>query len=97
MLPERELKEIVRVDHLQEYKNIFIKVNKWGTFERSDIERNQIQSAQVMMTIPNFVSTFERMLIRKPRIHPDVRCFLDLSICCSVLTGQCRCILDCRC
>jgi len=32
------------------------------------------------------VTTFEQGM---PRLHPNVRCFL--------LTGQCRCILQCRC
>jgi len=93
-LPEGEQ---IDIDPLQNYKNIFIKVNKWGMFEPSDIERNWIQDARSMKTMPDFVTTFEQELVRKPRLHPDVRCFLDLSLCGSILTGQCRCILHCRC
>ncbi|KAH9963845.1 hypothetical protein BC827DRAFT_1154326 [Russula dissimulans] len=63
---------IVHVDHLQLYKDIFMKVNKWGTFEYSNIEKNQIESADNAMTIPNFVATFEQKLVRKPRLHRDV-------------------------
>ena len=50
-----------------------------------------------MMTILDFVTTFEQKLVRKPRLHPDVLCFLDLSVCGSILTGQRRCILICTC
>src|SRR5216684_3941021 len=75
---------------LHEYKDIFINVKKWGKFEHSDIKRNQIHDAQ---DIPDFVTTFERKLVRKPRLHPNVRPFLDFSVCCSILMGQCRCML----
>jgi hypothetical protein len=96
-LAEREPEEIDRVDRLQEYKGIFVKVNKWGTFQLSDIKRNRIEDAQNLIIIPNFVTNFEQKLARKSRLHPDVRCFLDLFVCCPILTGQCRCILECRC
>ena len=92
-LPEGELKEI---NHLPEYKDLFIKVNNWGTFERSDIKRNQLEDTERMIIL-NFVTTFEQKLVRKPRLHPDVCCLLDLSFCCSILTGRCRCMLHCGC
>jgi len=65
---------------LQDYKNIFIKVNKWGGFEPSDLERNQIRDAQdVVTTPPGFVTAFEQKVVIKPRLHPDVRRFLDFD------------------
>ncbi len=84
------------VDGLQEYnkstlrkislsKYIFLKVENWEKFEESDIERNQIEEARNMVTIPNFVTTFEWKLVRKPLLHHDVRCFVDLPVCCSIL------------
>ena len=88
-MPEGE--QIGRVDDLQDYEDIFIKVKNWS-FELSDITRNQIRSVDELMEIPDFVKLFEQELVRKPRLHPDVRCFFDLSVCGSTLTGQCRCI-----
>jgi len=37
-LPEGE--QIGPIDCLQDYNNIFVKVNKWGAFKLSDINRN---------------------------------------------------------
>jgi len=75
---------------VDQYRDIAIKVKNWGIFERSDIERNQIRATPNTATIPNYVTTFEQMLTRKPVIRPNVRRFPDLSLCCSILTGQCR-------
>ncbi len=81
-LPEVQQEPSRHVDHLQEYKDIFLKVKNWGKLEESDIERNQIEEAQYVMTIPNFVATFERKLVRKPRLPP--MCAVS-SICPSAL------------
>ena len=89
-----EGEQIGHVNDLQDY--ISIKVKNWRTFEQSDITRNQIRSAEELMKIPGFVKLFEQKLIRKPRLHPDVRFFFDLSVCGSILTAQCRCMLYCR-
>ena len=68
------------VDDLGDYKDIFVKVKNWS-FERSDIERNEIWSAEEERIImPDFVERFEEELVRKPRLHPDVRCFFVLSV-----------------
>jgi len=65
---------------LRDYKDIFVKVKNWS-FERSDIERNEIWSAEEERIImPDFVERFEEELVRKPRLHPDVRCFFVLSV-----------------
>jgi hypothetical protein len=85
-LPEVQQEQIRHVDSLHEYKDVFLKVKNWGKFEHSDIERNQIEEVRNWMTIPYFVRTFERKLVRKLRLHHDVSCFLDLSVCCSILT-----------
>jgi len=95
MLPKGE--RIGYVDGLRDYEDIFVKLKNLRTFEQSDITRNQIRSADELMEIPNFVKLFEQKLVKKPRLHPDVRCFFDLSVCGSILTGQCRCILYGRC
>src|SRR5712671_530104 len=87
-------KDVSRVDRLRQYEDIFIKVKSWGKFERSDIEGNHIWQTSAT---PDHVTAFEQMLVEKPVIRPRVRRFLDLSIWCSVLTGQCRCVLDWRC
>ena len=54
---------------LRVYEDIFVKVKSWSTFERSDIDRNRIQ---VAMILPDFVKTFERKLVRKPRLYSSV-------------------------
>ena len=92
-----EVEQFGCVDPLvQDYMNIFVKVNKQGMFEPSDIERNQIQNA-LSMPLPGFVTGFEQKMVRKPRLRPDVRYFLDLSVCGSILMGQRRCTPYCRC
>jgi hypothetical protein len=85
-LPEVLQEQVPDVVSLQAYKDIFLKLKTWGMFEHSDIERNRIQDAGNLTTIPDFVRAFERKLARKPRLHHDVRCFLDLSVCCWILT-----------
>ena len=90
--PEAIDDEVIYSDLIKEYQNIFIKVNEWGKFEESDIRRNDISEVQDqgLIPVPNFVASFEQKLEKMP----DVRYFLDLSICCSILTGQCRCVLN---
>ena len=90
-LPEDE--PIVQPSLLQVYEEIFVKVKNWGSFEESDLGRNEIWSAQEGVVIPDFVQIFERKLVRKPRLDANVRCFFDLSLCNPSLTGQCRRLL----
>jgi len=52
-------------------------VNRWGSFEHSDIERNDIDVWDG--TTPNYVRKSERELERKPGLAPDVCYFLDYS------------------
>jgi hypothetical protein len=84
MLPEDVNDELVYSDPIKTYQNIFIKVNNWGQFEQPDIQRNNKSEERNMATAPNFVANFERTLERKSRLVPDVRCFLDLSVCRSI-------------
>ena len=79
------LPEVQEVDGVQEYRDIFLKVKDWENFQESDIERNRIEEAE-NITIPAFVTTFERMLLRKPCLSPDVRCVPDSSVYHSMLT-----------
>ena len=79
---------------LQPYEHIFMKLKKYGVSREPDIERNQIYDAETsIVKLPEYVSTFEQGLARKPLLHPEVRCFLDLSLCGSILTGQRRCCM----
>jgi hypothetical protein len=63
---------------LEEYNDFFIEVTKWGAFESSDIELSNVWEAT---SVPDFVAEFEGKLDNKPGLAPDVRCFLDLSVC----------------
>jgi hypothetical protein len=78
VLPEGQ-----QIGHSEPYdEDIFIKVKNWGWFEETDVERNQIWSAEDnRVVIPDFVKIFEQKLVRKPRLDADVRCFFDLSVC----------------
>jgi hypothetical protein len=69
--------------------DICVKVMELRKFKFSDLASNRIE--KTMTDLPTFVTDFVRMLDRKPTINP-VRCFVDLSVCCSILTGQCRVI-----
>jgi len=66
-------------DLVQEYKNIFIKVNGWGSFEYSDIKENGLCQYDDRAIVPDFVAEFERKLDSKPGLASDVYCFLDHS------------------
>lgn len=62
---------------IREYKDIFIKVNDWGTFKDSDIKRNGLRKH---VDCPDFAAEFERELDSKPGLALDVCCcFLDHS------------------
>jgi hypothetical protein len=74
--PEGET--LVDSDFVRRYEDIFINVNQWGAFEGSDIERNSLREC-VHGRVPDFVAKFERELDGKPRLDPDVCCFLDCS------------------
>ena len=79
---------------LQLYEPMFVKLKDPGKFREHDIKRNQIYNAQTfMMGPPDFVSTFEQGLVRKPLLRHEVRCFLDLSLRGSILMGQRRCCI----
>jgi hypothetical protein len=58
---------------------MFIKVNQWQIFQRSDIALNDIHdhNERNRDPAPDFVAKFERMLDRKPGLRPDVACLLD--------------------
>ena len=62
----------------REYKDIFIKVKKWGAFEWSDVRRNGLNILYTG-TAPEFVVDFEQKLNSKPCLAPDVCRFLDHS------------------
>jgi hypothetical protein len=89
MLSEGVMSEAPHVAEQQTLVDICIKVVELGKFKSSDLERNKIE--EITTDPPAFVTDFVRMLDRKPIILP-VRCFVDLSVCCSILTGQCRVI-----
>jgi len=63
---------------VREYKDIFIKVKKWGAFESFDIKWNGL-CIYVDETVPDFVTEFKRELHRKVGLTPYVCCFLDYS------------------
>ena len=87
-------REVVRSDLVRACENIFIKVNSWGKFETSDIQRNGIYDYEEQcVDLLDFAANFERKLDRKAGLPHAVRYFLDLSVCCSILTGQCRRLL----
>jgi hypothetical protein len=83
-LPEDN--RILNSDIFKGYEGIFIKLKTWRAFESSDTELNRVHPA---ISVPGFVADFERTLDGKPGLACDVR-FLDLSVCFSILTGQCR-------
>jgi hypothetical protein len=88
-LPKGAMQGIHRAGDLQDYEDIFVKVREWGKFEHSDIGRNNILDAQDNgISASTFVTTFERMLERKPRC--SVCGFVGFPICCSILMSQCR-------
>lgn len=62
---------------LEPYKDMFIKVNRWGHFNKSDIGLNDIHVVLPETHIPAFVTMFEQMLESRPGLHPDVPSALD--------------------
>jgi hypothetical protein len=85
-LPED--KHVLGSNLLKEYEGTFIKVKTWGAFERSYIGLNDIQ--RTTRSVPEFVTNFEGTLGSQPGLARNVRCFLDLPVHSSILTGQCR-------
>jgi len=67
---EYNQERIVRVEPLQVYKDIFIKVKNWGKFEHSDIARNQLYDAQDIMVMPDLVTAFEQQVGQKATSTP---------------------------
>jgi len=55
------MEHIPHFNILQTYEDIFIKVNEWGKYERSDTGSNSILDVQYMTRVPNFVTNFQRM------------------------------------
>ena len=68
----------VNSDFGGEYQDIFINVKDWGAFDASDISRNGLR-IYVDGVVPDFVAKFEVELDSKPRLAPDVCCFLGYS------------------
>ena len=62
---------------VREYKNIFIKVNSWGSFEYRDIRQNGLCQYDNWARVPDFVAEFERKLDIMPGLASDVCCFFD--------------------
>jgi hypothetical protein len=83
----REVEEILNSALVEKYEDIFIKVEKRGSYRESDIDENDIW---LETSAPDFVSDFEQELDSKPGLAVDVCCFLYLSISFSTLAGQCR-------
>lgn len=72
---------------LEKYRDILLKVKDWNKFEESDLQRNQIE---VTGNSPDFVTSFEQRLDRKPRLPKGVR----VSSICHLLfdfDDQCSC------
>jgi hypothetical protein len=86
MLPEGVENELVYSDFIQSYESIFIIVNDWEQLGHSDLERSHIDEVQEETSVPNFVTNFERRLDREPYLLPNVRRFLDLTVCHTILT-----------
>jgi hypothetical protein len=85
VLPEELQEPIEDINRLLPYEAIFLKVRNRFRFEQYDIERNNIFETQDA-NIPNYVTIFMEKLEKKPLIHSKVRCFFDMSGCCSILT-----------
>jgi hypothetical protein len=53
---------------LNEHRDIFVKVTRWGSFQYSDIKGNDILQAKSKYTgdLPAFVTEFHGKLERKP-------------------------------
>ena len=64
-------------DLVREYRDTFVIVKKWDSFDSSYIDLNNIWEVN---WAPDFVAEFERMLDSKPGLAPDVRPFLDSSV-----------------
>jgi len=71
-----ERRPVRKSEFVQRYHPIFINVEKWGVFSQSDIDLNSIRNAR---SVPDFVENFERKLVSKPNVAPDVRCCINLS------------------
>ena len=56
------------------YKVMVMKVHQWQPFQPSDIALNNIRHGGVKtrVSIPDFVTNFERMLDTKPGLRPDI-------------------------
>ena len=59
-------------DFVRDYKETFIKVKEWGAFNDYDIQGNGLRSHRRETQPPEFVADFERKLLSKPRLAPDV-------------------------
>jgi len=70
-------------DLVREYRDIFIKVKKWDSFDITDDGLNNVWEVD---WAPDFVAEFERMLDSKPGLAPDVGSFLDSPVSLSILT-----------
>ena len=83
MLSEGDMAQIPHGAELRSFVDIdiYVRVMELGKFSGSDLEINKIE--EITTDPPTFVTDFVRKLDRVPLIEP-VRCFVDLSVCCSI-------------
>src|SRR6266446_474502 len=82
----------VPLHHLFNERSIFIKVNEWGKFKQSYIERNKILEALSVTTVPEIVTILSESWREN---HVYTPCVVSLTFSSAVdLEGQCRCMLQ---
>jgi len=88
---EHAVGNLLLKSNLNLYSDTFIHVSKWGSFDFSDIDENEVRDMTWVTSVPDFVTNFERELDSKPGLTVNV-CyyFLDLSTLISALTGRYR-------
>jgi len=76
-LPEGD--QVLNSALVKDYEDIFISVNRFGTFESSDFDLSRISEYDDETPVPDYVAESERELRRKPGLATDVCYFLDYS------------------
>jgi hypothetical protein len=59
-------------DHVKEYKDLFIEVQSWQSFDEDDLDHNWVEEDN---WCPEFIDTFRAMLDKKRVVRSDVRLF----------------------